>query len=128
MGELEDLVVDERDLNQEILRETLEPYIRIGSETGSLIPEPELADLTAEDKILVSTLAFKAMADIGIRETERIGPKALAEAVGISEGTVYPTVRKLEDEGLLTKEDGKYWVPNHKIRRIQERLEFDEQS
>ena len=127
MSNLEDLLVDEDELNEEILVETLKPYLGIGDQTGSLIFEERFDELKSKQKTLVSMLALKAMHELDIREEEKIGPTELADLTGISEGTIYPKVSGLEKEGLLEKDDdGRYWVPNHKIKRVQNQAETDE--
>jgi hypothetical protein len=127
MSDLEDLLVDEDDLNEEILVETLKPYLGIGDQTGSLIFEEKFDELNSEQKTLVSMLALKAMHELDIREEEKIGPTELADLTGISEGTIYPKVSGLEKDGLLEKDDnGRYWVPNHKIKRVQNQVKTDE--
>ena len=127
MSNLEDLLVDEDELNEEILVETLKPYLGIGDQTGSLIFEEKFDELNSEQKTLVSMLALKAMHELDIRKEERIGPTELADLTGISEGTIYPKVSGLEKEGLLEKDDeGRYWVPNHKIKRVQNQVKADE--
>lgn len=127
MSDLKDLLVDEDELNEDILVETLQPYLGIGDQTGSLIFEKKFDDLNSEQKTLVSMLALKAMHELDIREEEKIGPTELADLTGISEGTIYPKVSGLEKEGLLEKDDeGRYWVPNHKIKRVQNQVKTDE--
>lgn len=119
--------MDEDELNEEILVETLKPYLGIGDQTGSLIFEEKFEELNSEQKTLVSMLALKAMHELDMREEERIGPTELAKLTGISEGTIYPKVSGLEKEGLLEKDDeGQYRVPNHKIKRVQDEVKIDE--
>ena len=39
---LESLLVDEREINREILHELLSDYVRIGKQSGELIPEKKV--------------------------------------------------------------------------------------
>lgn len=45
MGDLDDLLVDEEEINEEILFETLNPYLKIGQQSGQIVFEKEFNEI-----------------------------------------------------------------------------------
>lgn len=117
---LEDLLVDEEQLNEELLFGILSDYIRIGSESGSLVPQPAFEDLTAKQQITVALLAQKARFELDRTETEWLTPTKISEESGIKSGTVFPAVRDLEEDDIVVSEDGEYRIPPYNFTRAEE--------
>lgn len=125
---LSDLVVSEDELNEELLHDILSRYVRISDDTGSIIRQPPFEDLIAREKILVVLLARKAsvtLDEISV-ENEHMSPSEISEEVGIKKGTVSPSVRELDEMGLVENDDGNYRVPNHNLERVKSVIEGDE--
>lgn len=125
---LEDLLVDEEELNEELLAETVSRYTKLGSESGSLIPESTFQDLSAKEKILVALLAQKVKFELELVDNEKIGPSMISELTGVKSGTVYPSVRELDELGLARNEDGKYWIPTVSIGKAKSYLDGEDQN
>lgn len=123
---LEDLLVDEDQLNEELLTELLSDYVRIGSESGSLLPQPAFEDLTAKQKITVVLLAQKARFKLDMVESEWLTPTGISDASGIKTGTAYPSVRDLENEDIIESEDGEYHIPTYNFTAAKQFIEGDE--
>ena len=118
---LEDLLVDEEELNEELLAEVLSEYIQIGNESGSIIAQPKFKELDSQQKVVVVLLAQKARKELGLAESEWIGPTAIAEASGIKKGTVYPAAKAIEEEhNLADNEDGQYTIPTYNLNKARE--------
>jgi len=57
---LEDLLVDEEQLNEELLANTVGKYVKIGKDSGELIPNSEYNDLASAEKVVVALLAQRS--------------------------------------------------------------------
>lgn len=123
---LENLLVDEQQMNKEILHDLLENYIRIGKQSGDLIPQEEFRGLTAKKQTLIVLLSQKARFELDMVESEWMSPGEISSQSGINKNTVYPTVRELANDGLLDSEDGSYRVQSHGIDRVRDFIEDGE--
>lgn len=119
---LEDLLVDEEELNEELLVETVGDFAQIGKDSGDLIPNERYNDLDSGKKIVVAMMAQKARFELNLTDEERIGPTEISNLSGVKKNTVYPMVRELDNEGILRSEDGQYWLPSVKIGAAKEYL------
>jgi biotin operon repressor len=120
---LEDLLVDERELNEEMLAETLSDIIQIGKDSGGLYPRAAFADLNSYRKTAVILLAQHAREALALADTEWLSPSEIAEAAGMKKGTVFPAVRKLEEKGLAESDDGSYRIPAPNLSDVQRYIE-----
>lgn len=123
---LQDLLVDEEQLHEDVLAETLANYIRIGQDGGGLYPRAAFAELNSYRKTAVVLLAQLAKDALGLAETKWMSPSEIAEASGIKKGTIYPAVRKLEEMGLAEGDDGSYRIPGPNISDVQRYIEEKE--
>lgn len=117
---LENLLVDEKELNEELLVETLSNYIRIGNESGNLVPQPSFEKLTSKQKITVVLLAQKARFELERAESESLTPTEISEESGIKSGTVYPAVRDLEGDDVIVGVEGEYHIPSYNFTRAKQ--------
>jgi len=119
---LEDLLVDEEELNEELLANTVGKYANIGKDSGDLIPNEAYNNLNSKKKVVVALLAQKARFELNMTEEEWLAPTELSELSGVKKGTVYPAVRDLVNEGVIRDEDGEYMIPSVKIEQAKEYL------
>lgn len=117
---LEDLLVDEEQLNEELLTELLADYVGIGSKSGSLVPQPAFEELTAKQQIVVILLAQKARYELNMVESEQLTPSEISEESGIKTGTIYPSVRDLEEEDLAVGNNGNYHIPTYNFTKAKQ--------
>ncbi|WP_276259903.1 hypothetical protein [Haloglomus litoreum] len=122
---LEDLLVDEEALNEELLAETVGRYAQIGKDSGDLIPNERYNDLNSKRKIVVALMAQKALHELGMADDEWVTPSDISSMSGVKKGTVYPSVRDLDDEGILRSEDGEYMLPSVNLEKAKEFLAED---
>lgn len=120
---LKSVLVDEAELNEELLANTVTKYTRIGNESGSLVPQPEFNELDARGKITVALLAEKARHALEMADDEWLTPSTIAEMTGVKKGTVYPAIRDLARQGLVQDEDGEYRIPTVKLKEAKRYLE-----
>ncbi|MUV56246.1 hypothetical protein [Halogeometricum sp. CBA1124] len=109
---LESLLVDENALNEELLTDILREYIRIGQQSGEIIPKSEFQSLTTKEKTVVVLLAQRALAQLDMAESEWLKPSEISDIGRMKDGTVRPILKKLKGD-LLENEDGKYRVPSY---------------
>jgi len=123
----DDLLVDEEEVNEEILTETVIDYVQIGEQSGNLIPKSAYGNLTAGGKIVVALLAHRARFGLDMVEDEWLKPGAISSMTGIKKNTVYPTVRDLADEGIVRNSDeGAYMIPSVNVEQACDYLEGDD--
>lgn len=120
---LKSVLVDEAELNEELLANTVTKYTRIGNESGSLLPQSEFNDLDARGKIVVALLAEKTLHALEMSDNEWLTPTEIAEMTGIKKGTVYPAMRDLARQGLVQDEDGEYRIPTVRLEDAKRYLE-----
>jgi hypothetical protein len=119
---LENLLVDEEKLNEELLANTVGKYVKIGKDSGDLIPNSEYSDLTSAKKVVVALLAQKARFELDMADGEWLSPSELSEMCGVKKNTIYPKVRDLADEGILRDGDGEYMIPSVNVEQAKEYL------
>jgi hypothetical protein len=133
MPGLEDLLVDRVQLNEELLRSLLLPYVGIDGERQEIVPKATWVSLSAEQKILILLLARKAMSVLPsiALQNEGASPKEIEGATGVPGGTLRPKLRNLKGLKVLAQDkDGGYFVPTHALSQMPDWLkekEADEQ-
>lgn len=122
---LQDLLVDEEQMNEELLTNLLADYVGIGSNSGSLVPTPAFEELTAKQQIAVVLLAQRARYELDMVESEQLTPSEISEDSGIKTGTIYPTIRKLEEEDIAVGNDGNYHIPPYNFTKTKQLIRGD---
>lgn len=120
---LDDLLVDEEELSEELLSTLLEKYVRIGKQSGELLPEPSFQELSTKQKTAVTLLTQRAKHKLDVAESEWLSPSEISALSGVKKGTIYPIVRTLEEEGIAESDDGSYRIPGHGVRKVQQLIE-----
>lgn len=118
--ELQKLLVSGKEIDQKIVAEVLEPFLRIDKDTCDIRPQSSWNDLKSDIKILLYLIARKAMVALGLPlPEERASATEIVQKTGMKKGTVNPALRDLfEDRVLEQSEDRKYYVPNHAIEKV----------
>lgn len=122
---LEDLLVDEEQLNEELLANTVGEYVNIGKDSGDLVPKETYNSLNSKEKVVVALLAQKARFELDMAEEEWLTPAEISELSGVKKNTVYPAVRDLVDKGVVRDDDGEYVIPSVKVEQAKEYLAED---
>lgn len=122
-----DLLIDEEEVNENLLAETLIEYIRIGEESGRIVPQEAFEDLTNGQKVIVTLLAQHAREGLDMAEKGWVTPTEIANLSGINKNSVYPTVRKLEDDDIAENDDGSYRIPTHSLETAKQQLNTDQE-
>ncbi|MBX0287958.1 helix-turn-helix domain-containing protein [Halomicroarcula sp. F28] len=119
----EDLLIDEEEVSETLLSETLIEYIRIGDESGSIVPQDAYEDLTNREQVVVVLLAQHALEGLDMADEQWLTPSQIAERSGIKKGSVYPAVRELDDADIVENDDGSYRIPTHSLESAKRHLE-----
>lgn len=119
----DDLLIDEKEVSETLLTETLIDYIRIGDESGSIVPQEAYEELTNRKKVVVILLAQHALEGLEMNDQQWLTPTEIAEKSGIKKNSVYPAVRELDDGGVVETDDGSYRIPTHSLETAKRELE-----
>ncbi|WP_135665202.1 hypothetical protein [Halorhabdus rudnickae] len=122
----QDLLVDEEEASEVLLTETLIDYIRIGDDSGNIVPQEKFEDLTNPKKVSVILLAQHALEGLEMEEEQWLTPTEISEKSGIKKGSVYPAVRRLDDENIAETDDGSYRIPSHNLETAKQYLTQEE--
>ncbi len=118
MVALEELVVDSREIDRELVATFLFPYLRIDRATAGVIPMPAWALVPNEARVLLFLVARKAMRALGISELDGAPPLEIERATGIPGGSVRPALKRLLKARLVQRDIAAgYIVPNHAMVR-----------
>jgi hypothetical protein len=115
MAALEELVVDAREIDRELVGTFLKPYVRIDRETCAILPQPGWSEVPNEARVLLYLVARKAMRALALPvPAEAASPLEIERATGIPGGSVRPALKRLLKARLVGRElGGGYIVPNY---------------
>jgi hypothetical protein len=120
-NELEDLLVNGKEMDRRLVAEILSPYLKIDKETCNIRPLSSWNTLKAYTKIALFLLARKAMKALGLDLPEEAASAAeVIKSTGLKEGTVYPALRSLLGDYRIVAQtkQGKYYVPDYAIEEV----------
>src|SRR5689334_8806090 len=114
---LEELLVDGRDMDRDMVATVLAPYLRIDRASGDLIPLPAWDDLPSESRVLLFLLTRRASRALGIgRGCDGASPVEIERATGIPGGSVRPALKRLLKSRTVARQVGiGYLVPNYAL-------------
>jgi hypothetical protein len=119
MAALEDLVVDAREIDRELVATFLKPYLRIDGASCGIIPMPAWSEVPNEARVLLYLVARKAMRALDLPLPEEAAtPLEIERATGIPGGSVRPALKRLLKSRLVERSIGVgYVVPNYAMVR-----------
>lgn len=119
MAALEELVVDVREVDRDLVATFLKPYLRIDGRSCAIVPMPAWAEVPNEARVLLYLVARKAMSALALPVgVEAASPLDVERATGIPGGSVRPALKKLLKARLVEREVGVgYVVPNYAMLR-----------
>jgi hypothetical protein len=121
---LEELLVDTRELDRELVGSVLLPYLRIDRATCEIVPLPAWEDAPNEVRVLLYLLARRAMRALNLDlpgARDAASPVEIERATGIPGGSVRPALKRLLKARIVAKQDGMgYIVPNYSMGRVRE--------
>ncbi|MCK4388551.1 MAG: hypothetical protein KAW00_07235 [Dehalococcoidia bacterium] len=120
-NELENLLVNGKEVDRKLIAEILSQYLKIDKETLDIRPLSPWNNAKAYIKVLLFLIARKAMKALGLDlPEEAVSPAEVIRSTGLKSGTVYPALRWLLDTYRVVEQtaDGKYYIPNHAIEKV----------
>jgi hypothetical protein len=124
MMALEELLVDTRELDRELVGSVLFPYLRIDRATCEIVPLPAWDDAPNEVRVLLYLLARRAMRALELElpgARDAASPVEIERATGIPGGSVRPALKRLLKARIVAKQNGiGYIVPNYSMGRVRE--------
>ncbi len=121
---LEELYEDQDRVDEDLLRSTLLPYIRLARDARvgdpAFRPTADFDDLSARGKTLVVLLTQRARATLGDIESDTVPlrPTMISAWTGIAGGTLRPALRRLASERLVMQPArGMYELPPYAIEK-----------
>jgi hypothetical protein len=124
LGALEDLLVDGRELDRELVGTLLRPFLRIDRRSCAVLPRPAWERTPNEGRVLLYLVARKAMRALELPlGREAASPAEIERATGIPGGSVRPALRRLLKARLVERDmDAGYVVPNYAMLGVQRYL------
>ena len=119
MTGLEELVVDAREIDRELVATFLKPYLRIDRSSCGIIPQAGWEAVPNEARVLLYLVARKAMRALDLPlAQEAASPLEIERATGIPGGSVRPALKRLLKGRLVQRDLGVgYIVPNYAVAR-----------
>lgn len=117
---LDELVVDAREIDRELVGTFLKPYLRIDRETCAIMPQPAWTKVSNEARVLLYLVGRKAMRALELNIlSEHATPLQIEQATGIPGGSVRPALKRLLKGRFITREsDLGYTVPNFAMLKV----------
>lgn len=119
MSSLDDIFVDDEP-DEETLAELLKNRVSIVTEKKEIRPGEKFEELNADQQIVCSVAAVKAMELKGIRDSDEIGPRKLAKICPVPQGTIGSKIKEIS---VLENNEGKYRLPGYEFERAKKMVE-----
>jgi len=123
MPALEELLVSGKAINRELVAEVLSPFIKIDRDTCEIIPTAAWRKLSNEAKTLLYLTARKAMVALEVPVgPESATPQEIERGTGVIGNSLRPLLKRLSEQRILAKADGRYFVPNYALQDVKDCL------
>jgi hypothetical protein len=124
VSKLTSLLVDEKAADEELIASILEPYIRIGKDSGMLIPTTGFQKVTVKNKLLLYCIGRKAAKIAGtLREDEAIKLEPLASRLNVPLDVLRVTASRLKTKGILDRNKDGYFISTATLLNAKAELE-----
>lgn len=124
---LDSLFIDKEPVDTTALAETLRPSVRLHSSTGEVFFTDQWASLSNRNKVLLYSLARKALAIKGVIPDEKASPSQFAAETHLPGGSVRPQLSQLvKDRIMNVDKESNYWIPDHNLTRVRRMIEDKE--
>jgi len=125
---LKELLVDEQEVLEDLILDSLRGIVSLDSKTGEIYPTERYGKLRAEARICVYLMAKKAAHLLGLNAADAVSAKFIRERTGMPMGTVNPNLRTLVGKGVVAQNEGKeYYMPAHGLSLAREIIRGGEQ-
>ena len=118
MSQLNSLLVSEKQADEKLILDILQPYVRIGKDTGLVIPNEAFNRLSVKSRLLVYLVGRKAAKLKGIATQEATSLEVVASSIGEPLKYVRETESRLKKRGLVSRDKSGYFVPNTRLMHV----------
>lgn len=113
------LVANQAEVNRELVAELLADKVTIDPDDGSFAFKHRVRkQLGNTNVVLTALLAQKALVLLGAEADETLKPRDLEDRTGIRGGTLRPVLKRLSDEGTISRTSTGYTIPNHALEDV----------
>lgn len=124
VSKLSSLLVDEKIADEELITSILQPYMRIGKDSGMLIPNNVFQKMTVKNKLILYCVGRKAAKIAGtLREDEAIKIECLASRLAVPLDVLRVTASRLKKKGILESNKNGYFVSTATLLNVKAELE-----
>jgi len=107
---LKDLIVDEKEMTEDVLQKTLEPYVHFSQE-GKVLMNKDFRALPVRKQILVYLAAKKAWDLISGQKTGGyVSNSELQQTLNVPGGTLRPRIKEMRDGGFIVSREGRHTI------------------
>jgi hypothetical protein len=120
MATLEDLVVDTREADRDLIASMLAPFLRIDRDSVHIVPQEAWNRLPNDIRVLLFLVARKAMVALALPlDREAASISEVERGADLPPGSARPVMKRLVRQRLARRaEDAGYLVPNYALLRI----------
>lgn len=116
---LDEIFTDKKEVNADLLASILKGFVKINTETNTIIFPPEIVTkLSLKDRLLLFLVSRKALKFKNKIKVEEVTPAEIINETNLKPGSVHPTLKILKAQGLVIARGGKYFVPNYQLPEI----------
>lgn len=111
---LEKLLVDPKEICEELLLGLLEEYVCLEKSSGDVIFKPAFSGLTQKAKVLMFLAARKAAKLLNLSNEEHISSDCISKAIGIEPKTISEILSRLKSQKIVDSKDG-WYIPDKNL-------------
>jgi len=120
---LDVLLIDHREIDRKKLAAILSGRVGIDRDAERVVLYSDARDgRTIPDQVLLFLLGQRVLNLYREEVPKGLTPQELSRATGIKGGSLRPSLARLADEGLVDKQEARYYVPSRALDRIAARL------
>ncbi len=121
---LSDLIVDQRQISEEMIENLLKGNVELIKEDSGVRLMPAVSKFTAATKVLLILAAKKAWEMIS-KTPHPTTASEIEGATGLPLNTIYPVMKKFNDDRLAISSKGKYSITNRGILQLPALIDAD---
>ena len=122
------MVDENQPLDKKIVADIIEPFVDSIGKNKVIEYTTKFEESQTWLKTVVYLCCRKVMLDREIITNEEVGPNEISEDTGMSKDSAKGISRDKKIKKLVAKKGGKYFIPNHKLKRIKEILQKNEKT
>lgn len=110
-----DSVFKIEEVDESAIIEAVVDYIRINDDSGRIVLASDFDTLDKRQKSIAILLAQRLLSLRNSGENPLLSPEEIGKITESGVTELYPAIRKLEQEKIISNQNGKYLIPPEKI-------------